>query len=126
MCLQVLVKVGADVNEKVGSGSYGSALAATAVAGKKDCLRLVITAGADVNRPLESGLCGSALAAAAACGKLRCLWLLIKAGADVKQESCIGLLWQRHARGRMGGKCILSGGSSVGWRRCRPSGEGRF
>ncbi|KAL1982086.1 hypothetical protein VTN96DRAFT_1741 [Rasamsonia emersonii] len=91
-----LLTLGADVNQKVIGGKFGSALAAASYHGNQDIVMLLLDAGADVNQQLSCGYYGSALAAAAAAAsaaadKLRpedksikhVMQLLLDAGADV-------------------------------------------
>jgi hypothetical protein len=61
-----LVDWGAEVNEQLQVGNYGSTLAAAAYGGNKEVIRLLVESGAEVNAQLQVGNYGSALAAAAA------------------------------------------------------------
>ena len=111
--MEMLVRMGAEVDLILDSGDYGSALAAAASVPELDFVKRLVSLGADVNAILNVGIYGSALAAAASCDDYDfseakpVVLFLLEHGADVNavlpvgtQGSALGAA--RGSRGRPG------------------------
>ncbi|GFF47148.1 ankyrin repeat-containing domain protein [Aspergillus udagawae] len=89
--VKLLLEAGADVNQQLTQGKYGSALAAAASKSNTEIVKLLLEAGADVNQQLTQGRYGSALAAAATAWRnSETVKPLLEAGADVNQQLTCG------------------------------------
>ena len=83
--MRALIKAGADVNHRAGSGR--SALMRAAVRGHAPCVSALLGAGADVN--IADSYQETALVCAAVNGHADCLRSIITAGADVNRGAAL-------------------------------------
>ncbi|KAI1263354.1 hypothetical protein F5Y18DRAFT_394024 [Xylariaceae sp. FL1019] len=88
--IELLVEKGADVNQQLLAGAFGSALAAAACSTHKssEIVEYLVENGADINMQLQGGMFGSALMAAAAVRdrSVEVVSYLIGKGADINMK----------------------------------------
>ena len=93
ICMELLVKVGADVNKPRNSEDGETALMKTAKEGYAQCVKLLMKSGADVNLATKNKNCNpnfTALVKATESGKTECLKVLLEAGATVNTKNISG------------------------------------
>ena len=124
--VRVLIKAGADVNHRTGSGR--SALMRAAMRGHAPCVSALLSAGADVN--ITDSYQETALVCAAVNGHADCLRSLIRAGADVNRgaalvrtagngyDECVALLLKAGASVLLHGNAALIEALKQGSHEC--------